>query len=67
MEVVRTDDDLERLVKNGLLKYLQINFGNVCTLINILNAMVNVFIDGDAEHVLFHIWIYMFGLHLKIC
>ena len=43
--------------RNGLLKYLQINFGDICALMNVLNAMVNVLVDENAEHVLFHIWI----------
>ena len=33
------------------MKYLQINFGDVCTLINVLNIVVDAFKDETAEHI----------------
>ena len=38
--------------RNGLLKYRQGDFGNVCTLTNVWNIIVNVFIDQDAEYLI---------------
>ena len=39
--------------REGLLKYRQSQFGDVCTLINVPNTMVNVFTDEDAETVFY--------------